>query len=507
MGSPRALRRESVNLGVAIDLEKKDGTRSLLVPNIKNANQLRFSEFLKAYDSVVKRAREGKLQLADFQGTTISLTNPGTIGTVASTPRLMAGQSVIIATGAIEYPAEYQAMAPEALSQLGISKAITISSTYDHRIIQGAESGAFLARLHELLIGQHKFYDGIFSDVGIPYPPLRWSLDRNPFFTPGDHAREQTIKEARVIELINAYRVRGHLIADVDPLHAMPVLYHPELDIETYGLTIWDLDRVFITGGLAGTESATLREILDILQRAYCGKVATEYRHIQSKEQKLWIRDQIRKHFVDPQPLSIEIKKQLLWKLISAEQFERFLHTKYLGQKRFSLEGCETIIPLLDRLIEDAGDRGVEDITLGMAHRGRLNVLANVIGKFCERIFASFEGSIHPSFPADEGDVKYHQGAVGERLTAGGRKVSLTLSPNPSHLEAVDPVVEGMVRAKQDVMRDRLGVAREEVIDRGATSIAAWRCCFRRSRRRDGNAESRRAQGLSHRWHDSHHHQ
>ncbi|MBA3255404.1 MAG: multifunctional oxoglutarate decarboxylase/oxoglutarate dehydrogenase thiamine pyrophosphate-binding subunit/dihydrolipoyllysine-residue succinyltransferase subunit, partial [Pyrinomonadaceae bacterium] len=465
-GKPARLRREGVNLGVAIDLEKKDGTRSLLVPNIKNPNKQRFSEFLQAYDSVVKRAREGKLQLADFQGTTISLTNPGTIGTVASTPRLMTGQSVIIATGAIEYPAEYQAMAPEALSQLGISQAITISSTYDHRIIQGAESGAFLAMVHELLTGQHQFYDEIFSDVGIPYSPLRWSLDRNPFFTPGDHAREQTIKEASVIELINAYRVRGHLIADVDPLHAMPVLYHPELDIETYGLTIWDLDRVFITGGLAGTESATLREILDILQRAYCGKVATEYRHIQSKEQKLWIRDQIRKHFVSPEPLPSEIKKQLLWKLISAEQFERFLHTKYLGQKRFSLEGCETIIPLLDRLIEDAGDRGVEDITLGMAHRGRLNVLANVIGKFCERIFTSFEGSIHPSFPADEGDVKYHQGAVGERLTARGRKVSLTLSPNPSHLEAVDPVVEGMVRAKQDVLRDRLGTAREEVIDK-----------------------------------------
>jgi len=465
-GKPARLRRENVNLGVAIDLQKKDGTRTLLVPNIKDANKLRFSDFLQAYDSLVKRAREGKLQLADFQGTTISLTNPGTIGTVASTPRLMPGQSVIIATGAIEYPAEYQAMAPEALSQLGISKAITISSTYDHRIIQGAESGAFLARLHELITGEHQFYNGIFSDVGIPYPPLRWSLDRNPFFTAGDHVREQTIKEARVIELINAYRVRGHLIADVDPLHAMPVLYHPELDIETYGLTIWDLDRMFITGGLAGTESATLREILDILQRAYCGKVATEYRHIQSKEQKTWIRDQIRKHFVSPEPLSTEIKKQLLWKLISAEQFERFLHTKYLGQKRFSLEGTETIIPLLDRLIEDAGDRGVEDITLGMAHRGRLNVLANVIGKFCERIFASFEGSIHPSFPADEGDVKYHQGAVGERLTASGRKVSLTLSPNPSHLEAVDPVVEGMVRAKQDVLRDRLGTTRDQVIDK-----------------------------------------
>ena len=465
-GNPVRLRRPSINLGIAIDMAKKDGTRMLLVPNIKNANKLRFPEFLAAYDDVVKRAREGKLQIADFQGTTISLTNPGTIGTVSSTPRLMAGQSVIIATGAIEYPAEYQAMAPEALSQLGISKAITISSTYDHRIIQGAESGAFLARVHELIIGESRFYDDVFVDLGIAHVPFRWNIDQNRALVPGDQAREQAAKEAGVIELINSYRVRGHLIADIDPLHAMPVLYHPELDIETYGLTIWDLDREFITGGLAGTRIAPLRRILDILQRAYCGKVGIEYRHIQSKEEKFWLREQIRRQFVQPEPVPVEIKKQLLWKVISAEQFERFLHTKYLGQKRFSLEGCETIIPLLDQLIEGAAVRGVEDITMGMAHRGRLNVLANVIGHFCERIFASFEGSVHPSFPADEGDVKYHQGAVGEREAANGKKVKLTLSPNPSHLEAVDPVVEGMVRAKQDDLKDRLGMPREEVIDR-----------------------------------------
>ena len=250
-GTSARVKRTQVNLGVAIDLTKKDGTRTLLVPNIKNANSLSFFEFLTAYDDVVQRARTGKLQVPDFQGTTVSLTNPGTIGTVASIPRLMEGQSVIIATGAIEYPAEYQAMAPEALSQLGISKAISISSTYDHRIIQGAESGAFLARVHEFLIGKHDFYKNIFLNLGIPHPPFQWNLDRNPFFLPGDQVREQTLKEARVIELINAYRVRGHLIADIDPLHALPVLYHPELDIETYGLTIWDLDRVFITDGLA----------------------------------------------------------------------------------------------------------------------------------------------------------------------------------------------------------------------------------------------------------------
>ena len=464
-GTAARLKRKSVNLGVAVDLTKKDGTRTLLVPNIKNANSLNFFDFLTAYDDVVTRAREGKLQISDFQGTTVSLTNPGTLGTVASVPRLMEGQSVIIATGAIEYPAEYQAMAPEALSQLGISKAMNISSTYDHRIIQGAESGAFLARVHDLIIGKHDFYQAIFSNLGIPHAPMRWNLDRNPFFLSGDQVREQTLKEARVIELLNAYRVRGHLIADTDPLHAMPVLYHPELDIETYGLTIWDLDRVFITDGLANRESATLREILEILQRAYCGKVGIEYRHIQSKEEKQWIREQIRREFVQPEPLPADVKKRLLWKLISAEQFERFLHTKYLGQKRFSLEGCETVIPLLDRLIDGAAARGVEDIVFGMAHRGRLNVLANVIGNLCERIFAAFEGSVHPEFPADEGDVKYHQGATGERVLADGRKVRLSLSPNPSHLEAVDPVVEGMVRAMQDQTMGERGGTREEVAD------------------------------------------
>jgi 2-oxoglutarate decarboxylase len=465
-GVPTRVRRAEVNLGVAIDIQKKDGTRTLLVPNVKNAAALNFPRFLAAYDDVVKRAREGKLGLPDFQNTTVSLTNPGTIGTVASTPRLMAGQSVIVATGAIEYPAEYHAMTPAALSQLGISKTMTISSTYDHRVIQGAESGAFLARVHELLLGADDFYTRIFRELEIPHPPLKWSQDRNPALLGGDHTRDLVMKEARVLELINSYRVRGHLIADIDPLHAMPLQYHPELDIETYGLTIWDLDREFITGGLGGKDNATLREILDILLRAYCGKVGIEYRHIQSKEQKLWIRDQIRVEFVYPEPLPVETKKQLLAKLVAAEQFERFLHTKFLGQKRFSLEGCETIIPLLDQLVERAADRGVEDITLGMAHRGRLNVLANVVGSnLTERIFTAFEGSVHPSFPADEGDVKYHQGARGGRTTASGREVKITVSPNPSHLEFVDPVVEGMVRAKQDAWQ-RGGSPREEVIDR-----------------------------------------
>lgn len=464
-GTPSRVQHEGVNLGVAIDVEKKDGSRTLFVPNIKNAEKMSFAGFLDAYNDVVKRARSNQLQIPDFQGTTVSLTNPGTIGTVASNPRLMSGQSIIIATGAIEYPAEYQAMTDEALSQLGIGKVITISSTYDHRIIQGAESGMLLARIHEYIIGKDGFYEDIFKDLGIKYAPYRWATDKNPLLFGGDRTREYITKEARVLELINAYRVRGHLIADIDPLDAMEVQRHPELDIETYGLTIWDLDREFITGGLNRKESATLREILEVLRRAYCGKVGVEYRHITSKEQKTWIRDQIRDEFVNPQPISSEVKKLLLLKLIKAEQFEKFLHTKYLGQKRFSLEGCETIIPLLDQLIEGGAARGVEDVTFGMAHRGRLNVLSNVIGDYSERIFTVFEGSFHPEFPADEGDVKYHQGASGERVTRSGKTVKVTLSPNPSHLEFVDPVVEGMVRAKQDEVMAGDVSKREAVID------------------------------------------
>ncbi|MGB8508928.1 MAG: multifunctional oxoglutarate decarboxylase/oxoglutarate dehydrogenase thiamine pyrophosphate-binding subunit/dihydrolipoyllysine-residue succinyltransferase subunit, partial [Pyrinomonadaceae bacterium] len=466
-GTPSRVRRAGVNLGLAIDLEKKDGSRTLLVPNIKNANALDFAAFLSAYDDTVKRARTGKLGVPDFQETTVSLTNPGTLGTVSSNPRLMSGQSVIIATGAIEYPAEYQAMTPAALSQLGISKTLNISSTYDHRVIQGAESGAFLAYVHALLLGEHDFYVTIFRDLGINHRPMRWASDYNPALFGGDTVRQQIIKQARVLELINAYRVRGHLIADIDPLDAMQVHNHPELDLESYGLTVWDLDREFITGGLGGKESASLREILDILHRAYCGKVGTEYRHIQSKEQKIWLREQIRREFVSPEPLAPEMKKRLLSKLVAAEGFERFLHTKYLGQKRFSLEGSETIIPLLDQLIERAAEYGVEEITLGMAHRGRLNVLANVVGEhLAERIFTAFEGTVHPNFPADEGDVKYHQGARGERTTETGRKVQIVVSPNPSHLEFVDPVVEGMVRARQDAWQLEEGQPRETVIDR-----------------------------------------
>ncbi|MBP6003864.1 MAG: multifunctional oxoglutarate decarboxylase/oxoglutarate dehydrogenase thiamine pyrophosphate-binding subunit/dihydrolipoyllysine-residue succinyltransferase subunit [Pyrinomonadaceae bacterium] len=465
-GAPSRLLHSSINLGIAIDIEKKDGSRSLLVPNIKGAGDMTFAGFFAAYNEQVKKAREGKLEIPDFQGTTISLTNPGTIGTVASNPRLMAGQSAIIATGAIEYPAEYQAMTAAALSQIGISKTVTVTSTYDHRVIQGAESGMFLARIHECLIGQHGFYDDIFADLEILYPPHRWAEDFNPSLFGGDRISEQIEKQANVLQLINEYRIRGHLLADIDPLK-MTSHIAAELDLENFGLTIWDLDREFITGGLHGEKTATLRRILDILRKAYCGKVGIEYRHIQDKDEKEWIRRQVRQQFVDIIPLSPEIKKELLQKLIEAEQFEQFLHKKYLGQKRFSLEGCETVIPMLDQLVEGASARGVDEVYMGMAHRGRLNVLSNIIGDpetgdMAERIFTVFEGTSHPDFPADEGDVKYHQGAIGVKKTKAGRELKIQLSCNPSHLETVNPVVEGMARARQDELRDGQGKSREE---------------------------------------------
>lgn len=466
-GVPSRLEHENVNLGIAIDIEKKDGSRNLLVPNIKGSNEMDFARFFAAYNEQVKKARDGKLEIADFQGTTISLTNPGTIGTAASNPRLMSGQSAIIATGSIEYPAEYQAMTASALSQIGISKVVTVTSTYDHRVIQGAESGMFLAKIHELLKGQQGFYDQIFADLEIHFPPLRWAEDYNPTLFGGD--REQVEKQANVLQLINAYRIRGHLLADIDPLK-MTSHHATELDLENFGLTIWDLDREFITGGLHGEKTASLRRVLDILRKAYCGKVGIEYRHIQSKEQKDWIRQKVREQFVDTQPLPVETKKELLQKLIEAEQFEQFLHKKYLGQKRFSLEGCETVIPMLDQLVEGASARGVDEIFMGMAHRGRLNVLSNIIGDpetgtMAERIFTVFEGTSHPSFPADEGDVKYHQGAIGKRQTKAGKELRIQLSCNPSHLETVNPVVEGMARARQDELRDGQGKTRQETYD------------------------------------------
>jgi 2-oxoglutarate dehydrogenase E1 component len=449
-GQPTRIDRDDVNLGLAIDVERKDGTRSLVVPNVKRANATDFAQFLRTYNDIVRKARNNTLEISDFEGTTISLTNPGTLGTIASVPRLMQTQGTIIATGQIDYPAEFSAADPSVVADLGISKVMTMTSTYDHRIIQGAESGAFLARIHELLLGADEFYEDIYRDLRIPYEPMRWAKDRHRLNASDD---ERVGREAAVLQMINAYRVRGHLLADLDPLE-YKVAHHPELDPAFYGLTIWDLDRDFVCGGLCGRLTQTLRNILDTLRETYCGKIGPEYMHIQETVQKKWLQDRM-EPTRNQQSLDGATKRRILMKLNDAEAFEKFLHTKYIGHKRFSLEGAETVIPILDYLFNEATQDGVTEAVIGMAHRGRLNVLANILGKSYEKIFHEFEGDIDPNTREGSGDVKYHLGADGMHQTPDGSFMKLTLASNPSHLEAVDPIVEGMVRAKQKLIGDR----------------------------------------------------
>jgi 2-oxoglutarate decarboxylase len=452
-GQPHRIQRDQVRLGVAVDVQKKDGSRTLLVPNIKDAGRMDFAAFLKAFDDLVGRARKGTISPDDFMGTTVSLTNPGTVGTTASSPRLMPGQGLIVATGALDHPAEYRSMAPRTLSLLGISKVMTVTSTYDHRIIQGAESGLFLARLEDLLRGEDGFYERIFEDLKVPHQPIKWEIDVSPgLFGPSGN-KEETEKQARVLQLINAYRVRGHLVADLDPLDSTRAP-HKDLDPATYGLTIWDLDREFITNGLAGTERLTLREILEILRETYCATVGAEYMFIADRERKSWLQVRMESSR-NRSEMGPESRRRVLEKLIEAESFEKFLHAKYVGHKRFSLEGCEALIPLLDRLLSDAARAGVKEAVMGMAHRGRLNVLANTVGKPLAQIFSEFEGNVDPDSIQGSGDVKYHLGATGTHQADTGETMAVSVAPNPSHLEWVNPVVEGMVRAKQDQIDDR----------------------------------------------------
>ncbi len=451
-GNPTLVVKKDINLGLAIDIQKKDGSRSLLVPNIKKANEMNFKQFLDAYNDIVNRSKSNKIEVADFMGTTITLTNPGGLGTVASNPRLMIGQGAIIATGAIEYPAEFQAVTKDIITSLGISKIMNITSTYDHRIIQGAESGTFLKKVHELLTGEDNFYQSIFSDLKIPLMPVFWKADNNPEDFVGINNIGEIEKHGKAIQLINMFRVRGHLLANIDPLFPK-VQSHPELDSSNYGFTVWDYDREFITDGLAGKRSATLREILDILHETYSESIGVEYRHIQDPDEKNWLQTQMESSR-NKGNFTLEEKMLMLNKLIQAENFEKFIHTKYVGHKRFSLEGMETIIPVLDYLNDEAAKEGVKEIVYGMSHRGRLNVLANIVNKPLLSIFSEFEDIVDTRSSQGSGDVKYHLGATGEYETLSGIKIKVSIASNPSHLEFVNPVVEGIVRAKQTRTED-----------------------------------------------------
>ncbi|MCL6538830.1 MAG: multifunctional oxoglutarate decarboxylase/oxoglutarate dehydrogenase thiamine pyrophosphate-binding subunit/dihydrolipoyllysine-residue succinyltransferase subunit [Acidothermus sp.] len=442
-GKPAVIRYPDVNLGLAIDLAKDDGSRQLLVPCIKGAQRMDFAQFWAAYEDLVRRARAGTLTVDDFSGTTITLTNPGTIGTVHSVPRLMPGQGCIVGVGAMEYPAQFQGASEETLANLAVSKVLTLTSTYDHRIIQGAQSGEFLRHIHRLLLGEEGFYDELFRALRIPYEPVRWVKD-----IVATHA-DEVGKQARIVELIHAYRVRGHLMADTNPLE-FEMRRHPDLDIVNHGLTLWDLDRRFATGGFAGESVMRLRDILGVLRDSYCRTVGIEYMHIQDPEQRRWIQERVEK---PQQRLEREEQLYILNRLNVAEAFETFLQTKYVGQRRFSLEGAETLIPLLDTILDAAAHQGLDEVVIGMAHRGRLNVLANIVGKSYAQIFREFEGYLDPASTHGSGDVKYHLGAEGSYLTRDRTKqIKVSLVSNPSHLEAVDPVLEGIVRAKQDVL-------------------------------------------------------
>ncbi|MFD0773858.1 multifunctional oxoglutarate decarboxylase/oxoglutarate dehydrogenase thiamine pyrophosphate-binding subunit/dihydrolipoyllysine-residue succinyltransferase subunit [Streptomonospora algeriensis] len=432
---------EHVNFGLAIDLQKSDGSRQLVVPSIKSADTMDFKEFWTAYEDLIRKARNNKLGVPDFQGTTISLTNPGGIGTVHSVPRLMPGQGTIVGVGAMEYPAEFQGAAPETLNNLAVSKVMTLTSTYDHRIIQGAQSGEFLRRIHQLLLGEDGFYDEIFRSLRLPYEPVRWTQD----IAAGENQLDKT---SRVQELIHAYRVRGHLMADTDPLEYHQ-RRHPDLDILSHGLTLWDLEREFATGGFGGEQVMKLRDVLGVLRDTYCRTVGIEYMHVQDPEEREWIQAHVEREHEKP---SRDEQLHILRRLNNAEAFETFLQTKYVGQKRFSLEGGESLIPLLDGVISRAAENGLDEVVMGMAHRGRLNVLANICGKSYGQIFGEFEGNLDPRSAHGSGDVKYHLGTEGTFETPAGEKIAISLAANPSHLEAVDPVAEGIVRAKQDVL-------------------------------------------------------
>jgi multifunctional 2-oxoglutarate metabolism enzyme len=439
-GKPAVVSPANINFGLAIDIPKPDGSRALLVPNIKRAQKMNFAEFVSAYEELVAKARQNKLTADDFKDTTISLTNPGGIGTVHSVPRLTSGQGCIVGIGALDYPAQFQGMSEEQLADQGIGKIITVTSTYDHRVIQGAGSGEFLKIVNELLLGEREFFDQIFADMRIPYSPVVWSTDFH-----WDLA-DQSGKNTRVQEYINAFRVRGHLIADIDPLEYVQ-RWHSDLDIRSYGLSLWDLDRTFKTGGFGGRAKGKFRNILGILRDSYCRTIGVEYMHIQSPSERIWFQERLERAY---QKTTKEEQFRILNKLNEAEAFETFLQTKFVGQKRFSLEGSESLIPALDQILQAAADGGLNEAVIGMAHRGRLNVLTNIAGKTYGQVFREFEGSNDISSVQGSGDVKYHLGTEGVFTSGHGTQIKVSLAANPSHLEAVNPVLEGIVRAKQD---------------------------------------------------------
>ncbi len=461
-GKPFAIEGGSVNLGIAVDIERKDGSRSLMVPAIKGADGLDFAAFHSYYEDLITKTRESKLTADDFQGTNISLTNPGGIGTVASVPRLMKGQSAIIAAGAIAYSPEWAHASPERLRQLGVSKTMTLTSTYDHRVIQGAESGAFLRRIEQLLEGEDGFYEAVAADLGIDAAPLAAAHPASasapplgaaaPPATPGAPDEELLGAVQAATSLLKGYRTHGHLAARLDPLGREPK-GDPAIQPESLNLTPELMARVPASILRIGVPGETLLDVLPRMREAYCGTIAYQFEHLSSHQQRTWLREMVETG-AHRQPLTDDEKRRLLGRLIDVFEFERFVEKAYLGQKIFTIEGLDAIVPMLDELVTLAGRAGAEEVVFGMAHRGRLAVLAHNLGRSVESILAEFEGAKQieqvkavAAIPhGGTGDVKYHYGHQGIYENHEGEKIAVRLYPNPSHLEFVDPVVEGATR-------------------------------------------------------------
>lgn len=441
---------KEINIGVAVDVEKRNGERLLLVPNLKDAGSLNFSEFIENLSDLINRAKNSKITLDELEGTTVSLTNPGMMGTIMSVPRLMNGQGMIIASGSIDYPAEFSAVKPDKLTELAISKVVSITNTYDHRIVQGAESAEFLRYMHQLLLGEKRFYDQIFASLRIPFNPVKWEIDSSDITKSEMNHRQK--KSTHVMSLINSFRVRGHLLANINPF-GMSSYSYPELDMSYYGLNIWDLERSFPSVDSWDKDQMTLREILELMRDTYCGTIGIEFMYIQDINKKNWIKNTLESSR-NSLKFEKEERKNILRKLIQAETFEDFLHKKFIGQKRFSLEGGESLIVMIDQLLQDSANSNTEQAVLGMAHRGRLNVLVNNAGKNVRKIFNEFDGDIKPQDYHGSGDVKYHLGQTNEYTSLKNNKMSVHLLPNPSHLEVVNPVVLGFCRSLVDEKYD-----------------------------------------------------
>jgi 2-oxoglutarate dehydrogenase E1 component len=463
-GVPYRSETGQVNLGLAVDVERKDGSRGLVVPVIHDAAAKSFATFHSTYESLVERARGNKLMPDAFAGANMTLTNPGGLGTVASVPRLMAGQGSIIAVGAIGYPPAFTELSDDRIRELGISKVMTVTSTYDHRVIQGAESGEFLRALDGLLQGEDQFYEAVFSSLSLDAPSQSSLTPQAPTAKigrgsmPVREATAQLYHVAAAMALVKAYRTHGHLAAHLDPLGSVAV-GDPSLDPAPLGLTPDVMASIPAAVLRIATPGETLAEALPALENAYCGTIAYELEHIAVHSERVWLRQMIETS-AHRRPLSAEEQKWLLQRLTEVETLEKFLHKAYLGQKRFSIEGVDVVVPMLDLIIEESAQQGGREVVIGMAHRGRLNVLAHTVGRPYESIFAEFEGGRHVEAgqltpEGGTGDVKYHHGAEGSYRTRSGKAVTVTLSPNPSHLEFVGPVVDGRARARQTSRRGR----------------------------------------------------